>query len=88
MPAASKLFDRPRDPVVTVEYDTSRAKQNKRGTRSNESRLRIENRRFKRTESRGIYRITREMIPEDEWRLARPTPQENRALRAGERIAT
>ena len=61
MPAASKPFDRPRDPVVTAEHDTFKTKQNNRGTRPNESRFRrIENIRFKRTESRRIYTMTRE----------------------------
>ena len=36
----------------------------------------------KRTESRRIYRIARDMIPKDEWKLARPIPQENRASKA------
>ena len=54
-PAASKPFDKPRDPVVAIEYDTSRENTNKRGTRPNEARLRrMENRKYKRTESRRM----------------------------------
>ena len=83
-PAASKPFGRPRDPPVMIEYNTSIGKRNKRGRRSNEARLRrIENRKYTRTENRRIYRTVKEIIPKEEWKLARPTPQESRALKAG-----
>ena len=75
--AASKPFERPRDPVVAVEYDISREKRSKRGITSNEARLIIiENITYTITNNRRIYRTTREMIPKEEWKLARPTPQD------------
>ena len=84
-PAASKPFGgRPRDPAIIKEHSTSEGKQNKRGRRSNEARLRrIENRKYKIIGSRGIYRTFKEIVPKEEWKLARPTHQESRALKAG-----
>ena len=82
--AASKPFDRPRGSVMIQKQNTSEKKRIKRGKRSNEARLRrIEQRTQKRIESRRLYMTFRETIPKEEWRLARPTHQDSRALKAG-----
>ena len=83
-PAESKPFGRPRDSEIVQEQSTSERRQNKRGRRSNEAGLRIiEDRKHKRIESRRLYRTFREIIPKEEWRLARPTHQERRAVKVG-----
>ena len=83
-PAATKPFDRPRGSEIIQKQSTSEKKQNKRGTISNEARLRwIENRQPKRIESRRFYRTFKETIPKEEWRLAQSTRQEDRASKAG-----
>ena len=82
--ASSKPFDRPRDSIILQEQNTSEKRHNKRGKRSNEARLRrIEQRKQKRIESRRLYRTFRETTPREEWRMARPTHQDSRALKAG-----
>ena len=82
--AASKPFDRPQDSVILQEQNTSEKKQIRRGQKSNEARLRIiEQRKHNLIESRRFYRTFMETIPREEWRLARPTHQDNRASKAG-----
>ena len=66
------------------EQNTPERRENTRGRRSNEARLRrIENIKYKRIGSRMFFRAFREVIPKEGWRLARPTHQERRALKAG-----
>ena len=83
-PAESKPFDRPRDSVTVQNQDTSEKKRSKRGRISNEASLRrIEQRRTKIIESRRFYRTFVETVPKEEWRFARPTHLDSRALKAG-----
>ena len=82
--AESKPFDRPRDSVLLQDQSISEKKQSRRGNISNEARLRrIEQRKHKIIESRRFYRTFMEPIPREEWRLARPTHRDSRALKAG-----
>ena len=82
--AESKPFDRPPGSVLLQDQNTSEKKQSKRGKISNEARLRrIEQRKQTRIESRRFYRTFMETTPREEWRLARPTHRDSRALKAG-----
>ena len=85
----SKSLQGPRDQFRTRAGNTSIKRSNKRGFRSNESKLRrIENRKIRRTESRRVYRGFKEMIPKGEWKPAHPTPQYKGASKAGGTIST
>ena len=82
--AESNPFDRPRGSAMLQDQNTSEKKQSKRGKISNEARMgRIEQRKKKIIESRRFYKTFMETIPKEEWRLARPTHRDSRALKAG-----
>ena len=80
----SKPFGKPRDPVLLRDQNTSEKKQSRRGKKPHEARLgRIERRKHTIIESRRFYRTFVETVPREEWRLARPTHRDSRALKAG-----
>ena len=82
--AVSKSLQGPRDQFNNEDGNTSIKRNNKRGFRSRESRIRrIERRTIRLIESRRVYRGFRETIPKGEWQLAHTTPRHEWASKAG-----